>query len=40
MGRFANSRFVAGLAWSAAIVIAALNAWLLVLTFRGWSGAA
>jgi manganese transport protein len=40
MGRFANSRFVASLAWAAAIVIAALNAWLLVLTFRGWSGAA
>jgi len=40
MGRFANSRLVALLAWAAAIVIAGLNAWLLVLTFRGWSGAA
>jgi manganese transport protein len=40
MGRFANSRSVAAMAWSAAIVIAALNAWLLVLIFRGSSGAA
>jgi manganese transport protein len=40
MGRFANSGLVASLAWAAAIIIAGLNAWLLVLTFRGWSGAA
>src|SRR5215467_7834381 len=40
MGRFANSQLVATLAWAAAIVIAGLNAWLLVLIFRGWSGGA
>lgn len=33
MGAFANSRAVKGLAWIAAILIAALNAYLLVLTF-------
>jgi manganese transport protein len=36
MGRFANSRRVTALAWVAAVVIAALNAWLLVQTFREW----
>ena len=40
MGRFANSMFVKVLAWTTAIVIAALNAWLLVQTFRGWFGSA
>ena len=39
MGRFANSRSVKVLAWSAALVIAALNAWLLLQTFRAWFGA-
>jgi manganese transport protein len=39
MGRFANSRSVKLLAWSAALVIAGLNGWLLVQTFRGWFGA-
>src|SRR5262249_44597570 len=40
MGRFVNSRGVSALAWTVAIVIAALNAWLLVLTFRTWTGGA
>jgi manganese transport protein len=40
MGRFVNSRFVAVLSWTAAIAIAALNAWLLVQAFRGRVGAA
>jgi manganese transport protein len=40
MGRFVNSRFVTALSWVVAIVIAGLNAWLLVQTFRGWAGAA
>jgi manganese transport protein len=40
MGRFANSMFINVLAWTTAIVIAALNAWLLVQTFRGWFGSA
>jgi manganese transport protein len=39
MGRFANSRSVKVLAWSAALVIAGLNGWLLLQTFRGWFGA-
>jgi manganese transport protein len=39
MGRFANSRSVKLLAWSAALVIGGLNAWLLLQTFRGWFGA-
>src|SRR5262249_2525942 len=38
MGRFANSRSVKVLAWSAALVIAALNGWLLLQTFHGWFG--
>src|SRR5262245_31959140 len=33
MGPFANPGWVKGLAWSVAIVIAALNAWLLYQTF-------
>jgi manganese transport protein len=40
MGRFVNSRFVIVLSWTAAVAIAALNAWLLVQTFRGRVGAA
>ncbi|MEP7175218.1 MAG: Nramp family divalent metal transporter [Gemmatimonadales bacterium] len=36
MGRFANSRLLAGVAWSVAAVILGLNAWLLVGTFREW----
>jgi Mn2+/Fe2+ NRAMP family transporter len=31
-----NPRWLQGVAWTAAIVIAALNAWLLVRTFQGW----
>jgi len=38
MGEFANPFWLALLAWSAAIIIAVLNAWLLVTTIRGWSG--
>ncbi|MEO7475409.1 MAG: divalent metal cation transporter, partial [Gemmatimonadales bacterium] len=38
MGRFANSRMLAGVAWSVAAVILGLNAWLLVGTFREWLG--
>jgi manganese transport protein len=34
MGEFVNPAWIKGLAWAAAIVIAALNAWLLVQTFR------
>ena len=36
MGEFVNSWWVTALAYATAVVIAALNAWLLVLTFRGW----
>ena len=36
MGLFANSRLLAGVAWSVAAVILGLNAWLLVGTFREW----
>jgi len=39
MGRFANSRSVKVLAWSAALIIAGLNGWLLLQTFHGWFGA-
>lgn len=35
MGEFANRPWLRYTAWTAAIFIAALNAWLLVLTFRG-----
>jgi len=38
MGEFVNSFTLKALAWSVAIVIAALNAWLLVQTFSGWVG--
>jgi manganese transport protein len=36
MGEFVNGLTVKCLAWFIAVVIAALNAWLLVQTFRGW----
>ena len=36
MGEFANATWLRVVAWSAAIVIAALNLWLLVQTFQGW----
>ena len=35
MGEFVNSRWLQRLAWTTAIVIALLNAWLLVQTFAG-----
>ena len=38
MGQFANAPVVKALAWLVAIIIASLNAWLLVQTFRGWLG--
>jgi manganese transport protein len=36
MGEFVNPWWVKGLAYLVAFVIAALNAWLLFQTFRGW----
>ena len=36
MGEFANAPWLKALAWSVAVVIAVLNAWLLVQTFQGW----
>ncbi len=36
MGDFVNSPWLAGLAWTVAIVIMGLNAWLLIGTFRNW----
>jgi manganese transport protein len=38
MGEFANSVWVRVLAWAVALVIAGLNAWLLVQTFEQWLG--
>ena len=35
MGEFVNSRWLKGLAWTVAIVIAGLNAWLLIQIFEG-----
>jgi manganese transport protein len=35
MGEFVNKRWLQSLAWATAIVIASLNAWLLVQTVRG-----
>ena len=35
MGEFVNKRWLQGLAWTTAVVIAGLNAWLLVQTARG-----
>jgi manganese transport protein len=36
MGEFVNGPIMKSLAWLVAIAIAALNAWLLTQTFRGW----
>ncbi|HWM24246.1 MAG TPA: Nramp family divalent metal transporter [Chthoniobacterales bacterium] len=36
MGEFVNPLWIKLLAWVVAVVIASLNAWLLILTFRGW----
>ncbi len=36
MGEFANSRLLSGAAWTVALVIICLNAWLLIGTFRDW----
>ncbi|HEV2839833.1 MAG TPA: Nramp family divalent metal transporter [Chthoniobacterales bacterium] len=36
MGEFVNPLWIKILAWFIAVVIASLNAWLLILTFRGW----
>ena len=36
MGEFANPRWLQVLAWFTAVVIALLNAYLLVVTFRDW----
>ncbi|HVF73190.1 MAG TPA: Nramp family divalent metal transporter [Chthoniobacterales bacterium] len=38
MGEFVNGPTVKWLAWVIAVVIASLNAWLLMQTFRGWLG--
>jgi manganese transport protein len=37
MGEFVNGPFVKSLAWLVAAIIALLNGWLLVQTFRNWS---
>jgi len=36
MGEFANSTLLRVAAWTVAVLIAALNAWLLLITIRGW----
>ena len=36
MGEFVNPRWLKVLAWLVASVIATLNVWLLIETFRGW----
>ncbi|HYD50968.1 MAG TPA: Nramp family divalent metal transporter [Gemmatimonadaceae bacterium] len=36
MGEFANPAWLKGLAYLVAVIIASLNGWLLVQTFRGW----
>jgi manganese transport protein len=36
MGEFVNSRWLKILAYTVAVFIAVLNAWLLVQTFKGW----
>jgi manganese transport protein len=36
MGTFVNPKWLKLLAWATAVVIAMLNAWLLVQTVRGW----
>jgi manganese transport protein len=35
MGEFVNAPWLKAMAWSVAVIIAGLNAWLLVQTFRG-----
>jgi manganese transport protein len=35
MGEFVNARWLQALAWTTAVVIAGLNAWLLVKTVTG-----
>ena len=37
MGEFVNAVWVKALAWTTAVFIAVLNAWLLVQIFRGWT---
>ncbi len=37
MGAFVNPAWLKALAWATAVVIAVLNAWLLVQTFRDWA---
>jgi manganese transport protein len=39
MGEFANGAIVKWLSWFVAIIIALLNAWLLMQTFRNWFAA-
>jgi hypothetical protein len=36
MGEFANGRLLTAVAWSVAVVIVGLNAWLLLGTARAW----
>jgi manganese transport protein len=36
MGEFPNGRLLSAVAWSVAVVIAGLNAWLLIGTAREW----
>jgi manganese transport protein len=36
MGEFVNPRWLKALAYTVAVLIASLNAWLLVQTMRGW----
>ena len=36
MGEFVNARWLQALSWTTAVVIALLNAWLLLQIFRGW----
>jgi manganese transport protein len=38
MGEFANGRLLSAVAWSVAVVIVGLNAWLLIGTARAWPG--
>jgi manganese transport protein len=38
MGEFVNGKVLAGTAWLAAVAILSLNAWLLIGTFRQWTG--
>jgi manganese transport protein len=39
MGVFVNPKWLTGVAWAVGLVIAALNAWLLVQTVGGWLAA-